>query len=226
MWVKICGTTSSADAEAAVEAGADALGFIFAPSPRQVSIAQTAAITRGLPSQIEKYGVFVNPTFDYVVKVVQESGLTGVQLHMSHEPDLKQRLRSFFESEPGFKLLEVVHLGTEDTLTPEALEPFRTSCDGVLIDSRVGQLAGGTGVSFDWVSARTAFTSAADMRLIAAGGLSPENIAEAVATLRPWGVDVVSGVELSPGRKDPRRVAEFVQRAREAAAYSSTTAAL
>ncbi len=217
MWVKMCGTTSLGDAEAAVEAGADALGFVFAPSPRQVSIAQAAAITHALPHQVEKYGVFVHPSFDFVVRSVQESGLTGVQLHVSSEPGLEQRLHLHFNSVPGFRLLRVIRLSPGEKLTVQRLEPLRAeTCDRVLVDSRTTHSQGGTGVSFDWESARPAFDSVADLKLIVAGGLSPENVGEAVMALQPWGVDVVTGVEQSPGRKDPGKIKDFVQRAREA----------
>ncbi len=222
MWVKICGTTSREDAALAVEAGANALGFVFAPSPRQVSIEQAATITASLPDQLERYGVFVCPSYEFVVEAVQEAGLTGVQLHAAGEPGLEQRLRTLFKTKPEFKLLRVLHCGRNEILTSEKV---RLSCagarDGLLVDTRTAQAQGGTGASFDWMSARGAFAEAASVKLVVAGGGSPDNVAEAIATLLPWGVYVVTGVEQSPGRKDPAKVAAFVQRAREAAVLAS-----
>lgn len=219
MWVKICGTTSARDAETALEAGADALGLILAPSPRQVSLAQAAAMTKALPGTVERYGVFVHPSFEFVVRAVEQAGLSGVQLHASSEPDLDRRLRTYFEAKPGFKLLRVVRLAPGEALSPAMLNKFRAGeHDGLLVDSRTAAAEGGTGTRFDWQSAQPAFATAGEQRLIVAGGLMPENVAEAITTLRPWGVDVVTGVEQSPGRKDTGKVKDFVWRAREAAA--------
>lgn len=217
MWVKICGTTSLSDAEAAIEAGADALGFIFAPSPRQVSTAGAAAIIRTLPKHIEKYGVFVDPNFEFVAGAVRESGLTGVQLHVSSEPGLEQQLRRYFAAMP-VKVLRVIRLKPQERLTAAMLDPLRAAaCDGVLVDAQTNHAQGGTGVRFDWTSAQAAFASAGELKLIAAGGLSPENVGEAVAMLQPWGLDVVTGVERSPGRKDPDKLRNFIRRARACA---------
>ena len=215
LWVKICGNTSLADAELAAAAGADAVGFVLAPSPRRVTVAQVAAITPYLPAEIEKIGVFVDADFEEIAQTVVQAGLTGVQLHAGGAGKLAERLRLQFGQE--LRLLHVIHFGLE------AAEELRTasanSCiDGILVDSRAATAVGGTGIAFDWEAAReTVFSPAGDLKLIAAGGLNPANVAQAVAILRPWGVDVASGVELSPGRKDPRKVAEFVSNARTAA---------
>jgi phosphoribosylanthranilate isomerase len=214
LWVKLCGNTCVEDAQLAVEAGADALGFIFAPSPRRVTPEQVAKIVAHLPGAIEKIGVFVESTLDDIVSTVRACGLTGVQLHSHGEPELPARLRA--ELGPGLRILRVVHFG------PEAAREAQGYCadpnvDAVLIDSRTATAAGGTGIAYDWNKARqTVFGATSEVRLIAAGGLNPENVAEAIATLRPWGVDVVSGVEASPGRKDPAKVRGFVANARAA----------
>ena len=231
MWVKVCGTTSLSDAELAISAGADALGFVFAASSRQVSAAQVRAITRLLPPRIERYGVFIEPSFDQVVETVEEAGLSGVQLHATGDPTLAPRLRAHYGALAGRKrlgILRVLHLPTAgasggDELASqlaalEADHAVEHAVDAVLIDSRSASAPGGTGLRFDWAQASGSFLRAAPhLRLIVAGGLSPNNVAEAIATLRPWGVDVVSGVEAAPGRKDPSKVKAFVERARATA---------
>jgi phosphoribosylanthranilate isomerase len=217
IWIKICGNTSLGDALAAAEAGADAVGFVFAPSPRRVTAKQVAAIVPHLPATVEKIGVFVDATLEDIVSTVEACGLTGVQLHFDANPELPARLRECLG--PELRILRVIHFSTE-TAAECAVRVAEYSrnlhVDAVLVDSRMPGAVGGTGVSFDWVEARKSIfeNSAAKQRLIAAGGLTPANVAEAIATLRPWGVDVVSGVEAAPGRKDPAKVREFVKRVR------------
>jgi phosphoribosylanthranilate isomerase len=248
LWIKICGNTSLADAELAADAGADAVGFVFAPSPRRVKADQVAAITPHLPAQIEKIGVFVDASLDEIAAAVRVAGLTGVQLHSGAapiDPAIKYRdlgalpiarsmrdgwesttlftsrinklpaeLRAQFGAQFGraLRILSVVHFGADAAQQAAALAAD-TNIDGILIDSRTATAVGGTGIAFDWASAsQTLFRGNAKM--IAAGGLNPENVAEAIATLRPWGVDVVSGVEAAPGRKDPAKVRAFIANAR------------
>jgi phosphoribosylanthranilate isomerase len=219
IWVKICGSTSLNDAQLAGEAGADAVGFVFAPSPRRVTAAQVAAIVPQLPQKLEKIGVFVNAGLDEIYSTVRMCGLTGVQLHSEAGPGVPGRLRERLGSE--LRILRVVHFspGAAELVAEQIAQHTRNrDVDGVLVDSRTPTAVGGTGVSFDWATARETFLQNAEARkrLIAAGGLSPENVAEAIAILRPWGVDVASGVEAAPGRKDPDKIREFVARAREA----------
>ena len=214
MWVKICGNTSLADAEVAVDAGADALGFIFAPSPRHVEIKEAAAITSKLPDSVEKIGVFVDANFAFIVNAVENSGLTGVQLHSDGDPKLAERMRARFGTK--LRILQVVHFGEAIGPRLDALRA-QPSLDGVLVDSRTTDAVGGTGTSFDWKQAReTIFVPQSRLKLVAAGGLSPANVAEAILTLQPWGVDVVSGVERSKGEKDHEKVRAFVRNARTA----------
>lgn len=223
MWVKICGTTSLEDAQLAADAGADALGFIFAPSPRQVSVSQVAAMIPRLPAALETYGVFVNAGFDEIVSTVEEAGLSGVQLHSASDPALRVGLRRHFASHSGFRILQVLHFSTATELASalQSLSPDGSpgdSPDAVLVDSRTEQAAGGTGLPFDWAAARGAFRAAApEVRLVAAGGLTPLNVTAAIESLQPWGVDVVTGVEAAPGRKDPALLQAFLATARPAA---------
>jgi phosphoribosylanthranilate isomerase len=210
LWIKICANTSLEDARTAVEAGADAVGFVFAPSPRRVTPAETAAMVRGLPAETEKIGVFVEARLEEIISTVEACGLSGVQLHCGGDATLTAQVRARLG--PKLRILRVVHFAAETKIPEDA------NADGYLVDSRTTTALGGTGVKYDWsLAANTLFQNGgADQRLIAAGGLTPENVAEAIERLRPWGVDVVSGVEAAPGRKDAAKVRAFVARARAA----------
>jgi len=215
IWIKICGNTSLEDALLATEAGADAVGFVFAPSPRRVTAAEAALITPHLPAAVEKIGVFVDAAVDEIVATVQLCGLTGVQLHFDAEPELPAKLHERLG--PKVRILRVIHFAakTGGQYAAQIAEHARNPhVNAVLVDSRTEKAVGGTGVAFDWAEARESLFQNAEARLIAAGGLGPDNIAEAIRTLRPWGVDAVSGVEAAPGRKDPAKVREFVARVR------------
>jgi phosphoribosylanthranilate isomerase len=213
IWVKICANTSFADALVAADAGADAVGFVFAPSPRQVTVSQVAAIAPRLPATIEKIGVFVDATARKIADTVRDCGLTGVQLHSDGDAGLTSELRAEFG--PELRILCVVHFGA-DAATQAARYAADSNLDAVLVDSRTATAVGGTGIAFDWDQAsRTVFASGWT-ELIAAGGLNPDNVGEAIRKLRPWGVDVASGVEAAPGRKDAEKVRAFVAHARQA----------
>jgi len=210
LWIKICANTSLDDALHAADAGANALGFVFAPSPRRVTIEQAAAIVAHLPAEVEKIGVFVDASLDEITAAVEGARLTGVQLHFDIAADFSARLRERFGK--PLRILRVVHFAGEELQHAAALDDPKI--DGILVDSRTATAVGGTGVAFDWDAAlRGLFGNAGERKLIAAGGLSPGNVAEAIAKLQPWGVDVVSGVELSPGRKDPLKVRAFIANA-------------
>jgi phosphoribosylanthranilate isomerase len=218
LWIKICANTSLEDALLAADAGADAVGFVFAPSPRRVTPAEVAAMVPRLPAEVEKIGVFVDAALDEMEAAVRACGLTGVQLHFDAALDLPAKLHERLGAQ--IRILRVMHFGAEsagpisDQIAAHALDPH---VHAVLIDSRTASAVGGTGVAFDWAEARrTVFGGAGKLKLIAAGGLGPENVADAISVLRPFGVDVVSGVEAAPGRKDAAKVREFVGRARGA----------
>jgi phosphoribosylanthranilate isomerase len=215
LWIKICGNTSLADAQLAAEAGADAVGFVFAPSPRRVTAGHVAAIVSHLPPALERIGVFVEATFDEIAATVGAARLTGVQLHWDAPGELRAKLRARFG--PKLRILGVVHFG-DSTVETDAGVAADANVDAILVDSRTASVVGGTGRSYDWThAAKTFFENSAGRRpLIAAGGLTPENVAEAIVTLRPWGVDVVSSVEAAPGRKDPAKVRAFIANARAA----------
>lgn len=214
LWIKICGNTSREDAQLAADAGADAVGFVFAPSPRQVTREQVAEMIVVLPDHIEKIGVFVGSTLEEIQDAIEECGLTGVQLHFAVDPDLPAKLRERYGT--NLRILRVLHFERE--LDQKITDITKDkNIDALLIDSRTPHAAGGTGVAYDWHAAAAQFQgSNLSKRLVIAGGLTPENVAEAIRILNPWGVDVVSGVEASPGRKDPEKVRAFIASARAA----------
>jgi len=206
--VKICGITSVADGLMAARCGADAVGLILWPeSARAVDIEAARAIALALPPFVHRVGVFVNPTRAEVERAVAEIGLDVVQLHGEETPefcrDLPRRALKAVRVGPGFEAREALR--------------YENAANGVLLDTRVdaGGARGGTGRAFDWTLARTVRENA--RYLVLAGGLTPENVGRAVAAVQPDAVDVSSGVESSPGRKDPARVSAFVRAVRAAA---------
>jgi phosphoribosylanthranilate isomerase len=217
MWIKICGNTNLEDARLAVELGADAVGFVFGESKRRVTAGQVAEITRQLPVEIAKIGVFQTQDFEEIAGTIREAGLTGAQLHTGFSPKLIVALREEF---PGtLFVIQTTHWKTEGQTAEglrSELELLRTAegIDAAMIDSRTATAAGGTGVAFDWKAAKAALAGLGELPLVVAGGLTPENVGEAIAVLHPWGVDVVTGVEAQPGRKDPEKLAAFIRVAR------------
>jgi phosphoribosylanthranilate isomerase len=216
MWIKICANTNLADASLAAELGADALGFIFAPSPRQVPVQQIAAIVPQLPAAVEKIGVFTTLDPAEIADVARAAGLTGVQLHSEYSAAFIATLSTLL---PGLRLIQTTHRNVASH-SPEtaasAIADLRAAphVDAVLVDSRTATASGGTGIAFDWNAARQALSALAPMPLIVAGGLTPENVQQVIEILQPWGVDIASGVEASPGRKDPAKLAAFIKHAR------------
>ena len=216
-WLKICGTTNLRDAQSSVAAGADALGFIFAPSPRRVEIGSATSIIDTLRGQAEVIGVFVNETPERIAEVVQQAGLTGVQLHGDEPAGALADFRSILGKR---KLIKVLH--AQDVLqNPRKLNGYlsaRESIDAILLDSGRPEKRGGTGEVFSWSGAvPIAKEISATMPLILAGGLNAENVREAIELFEPWGVDVVSGVESQPGKKDEGKLKEFVAAVRQTA---------
>jgi phosphoribosylanthranilate isomerase len=217
MFIKICANTNVEDALLAAELGADAVGFVFAPSPRQVTAGQVAKITQELPTALKKIGVFSVQGIESMAQTVRTAGLTGVQLHFSYMPPVVASLRSEFGTE--FSIFQTNHwrVGgqTGDAFAAE-LRQLRSvaEIDAVLVDSRTAVADGGTGMVFDWMAAREALLELGAKPLIVAGGLNAANVTQAIVALNPWGVDVASGVESTPGKKDPQRLREFIAAAR------------
>lgn len=220
MWIKICANTNLEDAQMAIELGADAVGFVFAPSVRRVTPKDVARITPHLPEHIERVGAFDSRYADEIAAVVRETGLNAVQLHGEWQPALVARLNRMFEGR--LRIIQTLHwqvdeAGTSAASVQQLLRDIETegAPERVLIDSRVGQATGGTGVKFDWTAARSVIRDGAgQLKVIVAGGLRPENVSVAIRELDPWGIDVASGVERSPGRKDVGKLTDFINNAR------------
>jgi phosphoribosylanthranilate isomerase len=201
--VKICGITNLADAQAAVEGGADALGFIFyEKSPRFVSLKTAAEISRQLPPFVMRVGVFVNAPEDFVLRAIAECGLTMLQFHGDEPPE--------FCTQFGLMSMKAFRIHDEKSL--KSLPNYQT--DAYLLDAFSSTTLGGTGEKFNWDLAIEAQKSGKPIFL--AGGLTPENVADAIRKVQPFGVDVSSGVEKSPGTKDHAKVKEFIETAKAA----------
>ena len=200
MRVKICGITNSEDAQAAVEYGADALGFVFAKSPRQITKEQARDIVKYLPPFVSPVGVFVDEKVDKIKEICDFGGIHTVQLHGNEQP-------SYLKELEGYTLIKAFRVKEEDDLKP--LANYRPHA--FLLDSYVKGSPGGTGVPFKWEIARQAHKYGA---IILSGGLTPENVREAIRVVKPYAVDVSSGVESSPGKKDTLLVKRFIANAK------------
>ena len=203
MFVKICGITNEEDALLAVALGADAVGFVFAPSPRQVSAQRVGDIVRRLPPEILTVGVFRDEHPHRVVEIVHTAGLKAAQLHGHESAEDVEEVSKHVRT-----VIKAVTAGTVDAARANS---FGTSV--VLLDAP----APGSGKVFDW---QLAGEIPGGLNVILAGGLTPENVAAGIAAVEPWGVDVSSGVESEPGRKDPVLMRRFIEAARAAAPTS------
>jgi len=201
--VKICGITNLPDGMAAVEAGADVVGFVFyEQSPRRISIEAAAGIVRELPPHVVKAGVFVNAPEELVLRAVNECGLNLLQFHGDESPEYCL----------GFGLMSIKAFRIRNARSLDDLPAYKT--DAWLLDAYAPDKPGGTGAQFNWDLAIEAHKWGRPIFL--AGGLTPENVAQAVGRVHPYGVDVSSGVESAPGKKDHRKVREFIRAAKAA----------
>ena len=237
-WVKICGITNLDDALAAVEAGADALGFVFyEKSPRNVAPEIVGNIVRQIPAHIEKVGVFVGNNPKNFVELIHDLGLTGSQLHCGPQvgsvnettayglgcfpPGFKSYLSMpaewFIESEDcGRSFISSAAKAAEFVRSHSGGDKLVSFFETIFLDSGSLQQPGGTGVVFDWQKAAPIVEQMKQVvRVVVAGGLNPRNVTEAIQVLRPWGVDVSSGVESRAGKKDPEKVRAFVGAVRQ-----------
>jgi phosphoribosylanthranilate isomerase len=255
-WIKICGITNHEDALAAIDAGANALGFVFYDkSPRKMTAESAKAITSQLPGKVEKFGVFVNDPVERVYDTVVRAGLTAVQLHGDEDAEFSRALfralasglrrPTIFRAYPARifdtpadqsvgwdpvavglvepdeaykgKRVQKIHVAENGDLFLET-HGFRPGViSGVLLDSSSHGERGGTGRSFDWERVQPwAGVINSISKLIVAGGLHPGNVDEAIHVLHPWGVDVSTGVEAAPGKKDLKKIRAFVQAVRAA----------
>jgi phosphoribosylanthranilate isomerase len=231
-WIKICGTTNVSDALTAVDAGADAVGFVFFEgSPRKVNKETARDIVSQLPDHVEKVGVFVNPEQGQVVDTVNEVRLTATQCRLQRPANGPAEGERFYQPIRILVPLSVPLLLQDENrlrgliadfsrVADEANRPGRpkktNQLDTFLLDSGTPQEPGGTGKKFDWQRiAPLVQIMNKSVKVVIAGGLTPDNIAEAMRILRPWGVDVASGVEAEPGKKDPGKVRAFIQAVRQ-----------
>jgi len=238
-WVKICGITNLEDALTAVDAGADALGFVFyEKSPRYIDPQTVREIVAKLPAQVEKVGVSVGGYSESLLKLISRVGLTAMQFQFgspgsSVSPHTAYGLGCF---PPGFKsylsLPAAAFMEREGSARifvssfVRASESIRSHSDGdrvvdhfqtIFLDASTPLLPGGTGEVFDWQKAAPIVEYMRQtLKIVVAGGLTPANVAEAMRILQPWGVDVSTGVETSPGKKDPAKVRAFVTAVRRA----------
>lgn len=208
--IKICGVTNVEDAAAAARAGAQAVGLNFyAQSPRSVTIGEAIEIAAALPGDVARVGVFVNAGVEQILETVERVGLDYVQLHGDEPAEVVAQLAG-----RGVLVIKAFRCG-EEGLRPAA--DFLTQCeklgcmpDAVLIDAQAPGAYGGTGKVVDWNTLRPQNGKLGRCPILLAGGLTPENVAEAIRTARPWGVDTASGVESSPGKKDSKKMRAFV----------------
>ena len=216
-WVKICGITNLEDALHAVEAGADALGFVFyEKSPRKAEVGTAREIIRELPDDIEKVGVFVDHEPEQVREIVLQTGLTTVQLHGKRL--LERVWGEKLPVEQSLGVRKMIPVIPWDSLKDRGVlisEGAHDKVFALLFDSQSNGNMGGTGTTFDWRGTR-AMVQVISLKIpvIVAGGLTALNVAEAVKKVRPFGVDVSSGVEARPGKKDPAKVNAFIQAVR------------
>jgi phosphoribosylanthranilate isomerase len=200
--VKVCGITNPEDGAFAVESGADAIGFVFAKSPRKLSVEQAREIAATLPDSILKVGVFVDEEPEEVLRIAHEVGLDFAQLHGDESPETVTFLR-----EGGVKVMKALRVRDADSLA--ALD--RYGADLIMLDAWSEKVRGGTGERFDWALAKSLKGRG---NIVVSGGLGPENVREAISFFEPYGVDASSSLEETPGKKDGERVRRFVSAAK------------
>lgn len=202
MRIKICGITQPQQGKAIASLGATALGFICVPaSPRYVNVDQIRAVVEQLPEKIDKIGVFANSTALEITQTVVNSGLTGVQLHGDESPEFAVELRQLL---PNVEILKALRIRSFEDIDKAAM--YTTTADTLLLDAYHPQQLGGTGTTLDWVMLQEFNPS---FPWFLAGGLTPDNIAEALTHVSPSGIDLSSGVERAPGDKDLDKVAKL-----------------
>lgn len=203
--IKICGITRVQDAVFAAEAGADAIGLIFAPSPRRVEISQAREITRALPPFVSTVGVFVNAMAKTIIETAEDVGLGEIQLHGDETPRFISKLK-------GLRVIKALRV--RDRAFVELMQAFRDcGVGGILLDAFSEEARGGSGKRFDWDlvgGARKAGAFDDAPPIILAGGLTPQNVRTGVRRIKPWGVDVSSGVEDEPGVKSADKITQFI----------------
>jgi len=201
--VKICGITNADDARVAADAGADAVGLIFADSPRRVNVQEARTVSLALPENVLRVGVFVNEEPAEILRISREVGLDLAQLHGDESPEDVTAIR-----QGGVKVMKALRVRDAGSL--EALDEYEA--DLILLDAHSERARGGTGRKFDWEAAKS---STGRDNIVVSGGLRPENVREAIEFFEPYGVDASSSLEDEPGRKNGERVRRFVLAARD-----------
>jgi phosphoribosylanthranilate isomerase len=209
-WIKICGTTSVEDALSSIEAGADALGFIFAQSKRRVTPERAQQIIRELPGTVEKIGVFMDAGALEIGRITSAVDLTGIQMH--GEGDFPPEVYSYLPKQRRDNMRKIKTVIVQQAF--EGTFDFYAAVPDV-VDTWLFDSGAGSGQPFEWRDAREKLGNR-EGQFVVAGGLTPENVGEAMSAFKPWGVDVVSGVECEPGRKDPEKLKAFVAAVRRA----------
>jgi phosphoribosylanthranilate isomerase len=202
VYVKVCGITNSEDARIASRSGADAIGLVFAESPRRLSAEQAREIAAALPEGVLKVGVFVNEDPEEVLSVAREVGLDYAQLHGDETPETVTFLR-----EGGVKVMKALRVRDEDSLA--ALDGY--GADLIMLDAWSEKVRGGTGERFDWALAKSLKGRG---NIVVSGGLNPENVREAISFFEPYGVDASSSLEEAPGKRNEEQVRRFVSAAK------------
>ncbi len=204
VWIKICGITNEEDGLAAARLGADALGFVFAPSPRRISPEKARQIIKALPPLVQTVGVFVDEDLGEVSSVAEMCGLDILQFHGSESADYCD---SFDQ-----RVIKAIRLRNRQDL--KSLAEYDGVVHALLLDTYLPDKLGGTGMTFNW---QWALEAGKYRRIILAGGLNPENVAAAISIVKPYGVDASSGLEQSPGVKDHEKMAQFIESVRQSA---------
>src|SRR5215210_954820 len=203
VYVKVCGITTPEDARTAAVSGADAIGLVFAESPRQLSVERAGEIAAALPDGVLKVGVFVDEEPAEVIRIAREVGLDYAQLHGDESPEAVTLLR-----EGGVKVIKALRVQGAGSLT--AMDDY--DADLFLLDAWSEKARGGTGERFDWEMAKL---HGGRGNILVSGGLTPENVREAIRFFEPYGVDASSSLEDAPGKKNAERVRRFVSAAKE-----------
>ena len=206
VWIKVCGITNEQDARAAAQFGTDALGFIFAPSPRRISPEKARRIIKALPPLVQTVGVFVDQDLGEVSSVAEMCGLDILQFHGSESAEYCRRFNQ--------RVIKAVRLRSSQDL--KDLAKYDGVVQALLLDTYLPDKVGGTGMTFNW---QWAVEARKYGRIILAGGLSPENVAAAISMVKPYGVDASSSLEQSPGVKDHEKMMQFIEEVRRAGSY-------
>ncbi len=212
--IKICGITNEEDALLAVNAGADAIGFIIdvpVKTPRKINLDRARKISMTIPPFVSTVAVLMPKTVGEVEKIINELNPSAIQLHGNEPPEFISEIKEKIKD--SVKLIKVIHIYKSGEVSdPEKYKEYKDLVDAILLDTQTQKMVGGTGEIHDWKLSKE-IQARFDIPTILSGGLNPENVKSAIEAVRPYAVDVSSGVEILPGKKDPVKVKKFVQNA-------------